>query len=110
MWDLRRLRRVVDNLLSKAIKYCPYGRTILVTLGTRSLGGREWALLAVRDEGIGIRQDDVPHVFDPYPRGANVALSARASAWRDPAASLSSMADLSTLRVRSYGTGWPRDA
>jgi signal transduction histidine kinase len=30
------------------------------------------AVLVVRDEGLGIPQDDLPYVFDPFHRGANV--------------------------------------
>jgi K+-sensing histidine kinase KdpD len=32
----------------------------------------EWVALSVRDEGIGIAQSDVPHVFELFRRGGNV--------------------------------------
>jgi PAS domain S-box-containing protein len=44
-WDGPRLRRVLDNLLSKAIKYSPTGGEIVVRLGA----DQEWAVLQVSD-------------------------------------------------------------
>lgn len=57
-----RLRQAVDNLLSNAIKYTLRGGSVHVTL-RRDHGD---AVLAVRDTGIGISPDDLPHVFRPY--------------------------------------------
>jgi two-component system, OmpR family, sensor histidine kinase BaeS len=60
--DPRRLEQVVDNLLSNALRYTdPGGR---VELHVRSEGGR--CLLEVRDTGIGISPEDLPHVFDRF--------------------------------------------
>jgi signal transduction histidine kinase len=66
-WDERRLQRVVDNLLSNAIKYSPGGE-IRVGVG----GDGDYAVLTVRDRGIGIPEADLPHVFERFRRGANV--------------------------------------
>jgi len=57
-----RLGRAIDNLLDNAAKYSPPGTDVEVTLR----GGE----LAVRDHGPGIPEDDRPHVFDRFYRGA----------------------------------------
>ena len=70
-WDAARLERLVVNLLSNAIKYSPDGGEInlLVTWdGTVSPG---WAVLRVRDRGIGIPADDLPRIFDGFHRAHN---------------------------------------
>ena len=72
-WDRDRLSRVLANLLSNAIKYSPNGGEIAVTLAAEGDGGARWARLSVRDHGVGIPTADLPHVFDRFYRGANVA-------------------------------------
>ena len=72
LWDARRLRRVLDNVFANAIKYSPGGGAIIATVSSRAAGAREEAVLIVQDEGIGIPQADLPHVFDRYHRGGNV--------------------------------------
>jgi len=67
-WDPRRLRRVVANLLNNAIKYSPGGGAIRVRL-TRA---NDEAVLQIRDEGIGIPESDLPHIFDFGSRAGNV--------------------------------------
>jgi signal transduction histidine kinase len=70
--DAARLRRVLDNLLSNAIKYSPAGGEITVTLATDEREGQLWAVLQVRDQGVGIPAADQAHVFERFRRGANV--------------------------------------
>jgi PAS domain S-box-containing protein len=73
-WDRARLERALANLLSNAIKYSPDGGAISLTL--RSVHGPEqgqWAEIAVRDSGLGIPAADLPHIFEPFHRGSNVA-------------------------------------
>lgn len=73
MWDAGRIERVVSNLLSNAVKYSPPDADIIVQLTEESdPAGSVWAVLIVQDYGIGIPAGDLPHVFEPYYRAANV--------------------------------------
>ncbi|MDF2509856.1 MAG: sensor histidine kinase [Microbacterium sp.] len=60
--DAFRLRQVLDNLLSNALKYTPSGGRIVVRL--RAMGAR--AELVLTDTGIGIAPDELPRLFEPY--------------------------------------------
>jgi len=57
-----RLERAVGNLLDNAVKYSPAGRPVEIVLR-----GQE---LTVRDHGPGISEQDRPHIFDRFYRGA----------------------------------------
>jgi PAS domain S-box-containing protein len=71
-WDKTRLRRVLDNLLGNAIRYSPDGGEIAVGVARSRDPAGTWAMLTVRDSGLGIPAADLPHVFDLYRRGRNV--------------------------------------
>jgi PAS domain S-box-containing protein len=71
-WDRARLSRVLDNLLTNAIKYSPDGGTITVALGREEHGTGAWAVLSVCDEGVGIPAAEVGRVFERSFRGSNV--------------------------------------
>jgi PAS domain S-box-containing protein len=71
--DEARVHRVLANLLTNAIKYSPKGGAVRVTVTTTDGPDGKSALLVVQDEGVGIPQSDLPHVFDRFHRGANVA-------------------------------------
>jgi PAS domain S-box-containing protein len=60
--DARRLRQVVDNLVSNAVKYTDAGGRVDVRL--RALDGL--AELTVADTGIGIAADDLEQLFEPF--------------------------------------------
>jgi signal transduction histidine kinase len=72
-WDAAGLARVVSNLLSNAIKYSPNGSTITVAVARAAGASGEAAVLTVRDRGVGIPENELGRIFDPYHRGANVA-------------------------------------
>lgn len=63
------LQRALDNLLENALKFTPAGGTIRLGLEQH---GRE-AILSVSDSGIGIPAEDLPHLFERFQRGHNVA-------------------------------------
>jgi signal transduction histidine kinase len=66
--DPRRLERVLLNLLSNALKYCPEGK---VRLEVERHGDR--VVLSVADDGPGIHPDDLPNLFRRYHRGRGTA-------------------------------------
>jgi len=60
--DSIRLNQVVSNLLTNAAKYTPPGGRITI----RATEERGEIVIRVRDTGIGIAQDVLPHVFDLF--------------------------------------------
>lgn len=61
--DMTRLKQVLINLITNALKFSPAGGFVNVTL-ERSTGGA--LVIAVRDEGVGIREADLKRIFEPY--------------------------------------------
>jgi PAS domain S-box-containing protein len=72
VWDPARLGRVLDNLLSNAVKYSPAGGKVTVSVAREQQAGKNWAVMRVRDQGVGIPAADQPHIFERFRRGANV--------------------------------------
>jgi signal transduction histidine kinase len=65
--DAARLRQLVTVLLDNAIRHSPAGGEVRVTV--RSTAGV--ASLVVEDDGPGIRDDDLPRLFDRFWRAAD---------------------------------------
>ncbi len=64
--DSHRLRQIVSNILSNAIKFTSAGE-VSVRAGGGMEGSGTWRLdLEVQDTGIGIPQASVPHLFEPF--------------------------------------------
>jgi heavy metal sensor kinase len=62
-----RLRQVVNNLIDNSLKFTPAGGRVTVTLRKDPL--RKVVELEVADTGVGISEQDLPHVFDRFYRG-----------------------------------------
>lgn len=58
------VRRVVDNLLSNAVRLAPRGSMVDSSVGLSP--DRTWAFVAVRDRGPGIAPEDQHRVFDRF--------------------------------------------
>jgi len=69
--DAARLERVVLNLLTNAVKYSPSGGNIELAVRLEEDPG-DWAVLEVRDQGIGIPAEDLPRIFERFYRASNV--------------------------------------
>ncbi len=61
--DSDRLRQVVGNLVSNAVRASKAGGSVILNAVA---GQNGWATLTVRDNGSGIAAADVPHVFDRF--------------------------------------------
>ena len=68
-FDRRLLTQILTNLISNALRYSPDDETVEVTLNTTP----DHITLTVADKGIGIPPDDIPHLFEPFQRAANVS-------------------------------------
>jgi two-component system sensor histidine kinase MprB len=62
------LQRAVMNLLDNAVKFSPPGGTVTVRLRPAPGG---FAELTVRDQGPGIPDEDLPHVFERFWRSSS---------------------------------------
>ena len=60
--DAEQLKQVVVNLTMNAIQAMPDGGTIVVSVHREGEG----VAIRVKDEGLGISEDDLPKVFDPF--------------------------------------------
>jgi signal transduction histidine kinase len=66
--DEKLLRHILTNLLSNALKYSPSGMAVQLELCDR----QNLAIFHVKDRGIGIPPEDLPHLFEPFQRCRNV--------------------------------------
>lgn len=62
--DAPMLRRVINNLLSNAIRYTPKGETVRVTLEEEGL----WAKVIIANPGVMITPEHLPRLFDRFYR------------------------------------------
>lgn|GEM_PF-5198656 len=64
--DEQRLKQIFINLLTNAIRYSNTNGTILVENRTRTLFGKSYLVVVIKDDGIGIAPADLPRVFDYF--------------------------------------------
>jgi signal transduction histidine kinase len=65
--DVDLIRQVLQNLIENAIKYSPEGSSILVTSEERD----GHIVVQVADQGPGIPEDELPHIFMKFYRSRN---------------------------------------
>ncbi len=65
--DGMKLKQVLINILSNAVKFTPKGGevTFLIEEGRR-FGGQATLKMTVQDTGIGMSEDFLPHLFEPF--------------------------------------------
>jgi signal transduction histidine kinase len=67
-YDEKLLRHIFSNLLSNALKYSPEG----LPIEFRIQKDGQKVVFEVVDQGIGIPQAEIPHLFDTFHRASNV--------------------------------------
>lgn len=68
--DPERLSQIVLNLLGNSLKATEQGGRVMVSVKT---SGHEWAV-TIEDNGRGIGEEDLPHVFERFYHGPNGGL------------------------------------
>jgi len=63
------IKRVIANLVENAIKYSGKGSFIEVKTHDDS----QWVYMEIKDNGVGIKEDDLAHIFDKFYRVKNDA-------------------------------------
>lgn len=65
--DAAKIEQVLNNLIGNAVKFSPPGSTVEVRLAA----GEEGVTLSVRDQGDGIRPEELETLFRPFQKGRN---------------------------------------
>lgn len=74
--DPNKLIQVISNLLSNAIKYSNHGTSVTIKAGLR---GREQVCVSVTDEGLGISEENISTIFQPFAETCNQPTSGETS-------------------------------
>jgi signal transduction histidine kinase len=63
--DVALLDRVIQNIIGNSLKFCNSGDTVMVSAGAEN--NRVW--VEIKDSGIGISEEDLPHIFNRFHKG-----------------------------------------
>ncbi len=67
--DPERMMQVLNNLVENAIHHTPTGGKVMISTGKEEAKGRVWATVSVTDTGMGISEEELPHIFERFFRG-----------------------------------------
>ena len=68
-YDPEIIEEIISNLISNAIKYTPDGGDVYLQIETKLVKKEEYSeelILQVRDNGTGIAEDKLPHIFNRF--------------------------------------------
>ncbi|MFQ6101555.1 MAG: ATP-binding protein [Anaerolineae bacterium] len=68
------MMQALNNLVENAIHYTPEGGKVVIFTDNEEAEGRAWATIAVEDTGMGIPEEELPHIFERFFRGEGVRL------------------------------------
>lgn len=66
--DADKIEQVIGNLLSNAIKYSPQESLISLVIYPEARENVPGSILQLEDQGMGMSEDDLEHVFDRFYR------------------------------------------
>jgi len=67
-YDLKWTKEALENLLDNAVKYSPVGSAITISVTAYEL----YTAICVKDQGIGISEEDIPKIFGRFYRSEQV--------------------------------------
>jgi signal transduction histidine kinase len=67
--DQRRVKQILLNLLTNAIKFTPPEGSVVLEAGLNEGGG---IAIEIRDTGVGIAPEKIPQVLEPFGQGGDV--------------------------------------
>jgi signal transduction histidine kinase len=73
--DRQLLSRMLENLLSNAIKYTATGKNVWISVSEE----KDAISIKIRDEGVGIQSDELPHLFSKYSKISSQPTAGEAS-------------------------------
>jgi signal transduction histidine kinase len=73
--DFGVLSQCIQNLISNAVKYGGQNKWIGVRVTAKKVLGSSWVSVAVEDQGMGIDEEELKHIFEPFYRSPKVVES-----------------------------------
>lgn len=75
--DELRLEQILINIISNAIKYTPVGKDVAITAAEEEMPGtgKNRYRFIIRDTGVGISEEYLPHLFESFTREENTKLN-----------------------------------
>ena len=77
--DSDKLYKIISNLVSNACKFTPAGGKISLHAQSINKDGRDFILIEVADDGCGISERDLPHIFERFYQTAENPNASRGS-------------------------------
>ena len=65
-FDPEKLRQVLSNLITNAVKFTPDGGIITIEVYSESIKKQENVKIHIRDSGFGIPEESLEHIFDRF--------------------------------------------